>query len=204
MEATNQLLNLPFATLVALGLGYIGYRVAYVGHDGAHGPTDVIFISLVFAAIAKGVMMLAPNLPYPMALLALALVFGTAAFWRVRVAPWLLSCFRSAGLSNHDRGRTVWESMLMRQNLPGVTQLRVKLKDGRELMCNDVGQFKNEPTGACLFGSDGSIAMHVTRSRDPDEEDWTVEDAVVTDPVWGREMTFIPAAEISRIRVRRK
>lgn len=201
MNDVNQLLSLPYGTLLALGLGYIGYRVAFIGHDGPHGTADIVFTSLVFAAIAKLVLLTAPAHPLLMTLPAIGAVIAAAVFWRTIGAPKTLKYTRKWRISDHDRGRNVWESMLMRQDLPGVYQIRVKLKDGREVMCDDTTPFFEKPLGANLFGPDGSVALYVTRSRTAGQ-DWHVETATDAGKL-GAEMTFIPASEISWVKIRR-
>lgn len=201
METIAQLLNLPFATLSVLGSGYIGYRLSCIGHDGPHGPVDVVFMSLVFAAIAKAVMLLHGSSVILAAIPAFAAVFLAALFWRALLSPFLQRQFRNAGLIDHDRGRNVWESMIMRTDLHVPRQLVVTLKNGRQLMCEDLKDFKSAPLGPCLLGPDGSIGIYVTSITSKNTGEW--EDADAQDDGCGPAMTFIPAAEIERVRIRR-
>ncbi|MCZ5584059.1 hypothetical protein O5621_03670 [Escherichia coli] len=46
------LLNLPWATLVTLTSGYIGYFIANVGLKDHHKPIEVTFSSLIFGLTA--------------------------------------------------------------------------------------------------------------------------------------------------------
>lgn len=202
MESIVELLNLPFGTLVVLGSGYIGYRLAYIGHDGPHGPADVVFISLSFAALAKAVMLIHGGSHILASIPAFAAVFLSALLWRLVLSPFFQERFRSSGMIDHDRGRNVWESMLMRTHLNVPTQVIVTLKNGRQLMCDDTQDFVSEPLGPCLFGPDGSVSLYVTAITSKDLTEW--ENADASDDGCGSAMTFIPAGEIERVRIRRR
>lgn len=200
MEPVTSLLNLPFATLSALGAGYLAYRLAFVGRDGAHGAVDAVFITTVFAALAKLPSLYPSSSPVSAAIVGLIAALASAAVWRKFGATFVYEQLRRARISEHDRGRNVWESMLAR-DLPPPAQLRVKLKDGTDLMCDRLADFNDAPMGPCLLGPDGSLAFYVTATRKPGEQ-WTNADADTLDPHWGRAITFIPAAEIARTRIR--
>lgn len=197
------LLLLPLETLVVLGSGYLGYRIAYIGHDGPHGPADVVFLSFAFAAIAKATAMLAgPWGHLGLAAGPIAAILAAVA-WRIWGGPLTFHVLRRFGVSDHDRGRDVWESMLMRR-LKDPTRIVVVLKDGRQLMSDDISQFRNLPLGPCLFGPDGSVALYVTDTRKSSDEDWVDLDiGSATSPSWGYAMTFVPASEIARVRIMR-
>lgn len=204
MESLAQLLNLPFDTLAVLACGYIGYRVAFVGHDGPHSPIDVVFSSLIFAALAKAAMIFHGPPSVLAAIPAFGSVFVSALLWRMWFAPMMQESFRKRGISDHDRGRTVWETMLMRKlNCP--TQMVVDLKDGSSLMCDDLKRFEDNPLGPCLLGPDGSVAIYVTAHRDANADNFIQHECeYVSDPNWGSMMTFIPASEIAQVRMRRR
>lgn len=46
------LINLPWATLVTLASGYIGYFIANVGLKDQHKPIDITFSTLIFGLFA--------------------------------------------------------------------------------------------------------------------------------------------------------
>lgn len=203
MESLAQLLNLPFATLSVLACGYVGYRIAFIGHDGPHTAVDVVFISLAFAALAKAVMVLHGGEAILAAIPAFGVVFLAALAWRL----WLSPCWQAqallTGLIDHDRGRNVWESMLMRK-IRGPTRILVTLKTGQQFLCDDVSKFCAAPLGPCLLGSDGSVAMYVTSTRSSNLEDWIEVTPYSADSDdWGYDMTFISASEIQRVRIMR-
>lgn len=203
MDTLANLLALPFGTLAVLAIGYLGYRVAYVGHDGPHTSVDVVFISLVFSSVAKAIFVLHGPPDILASLPALGATFIAACLWRSILSPHWWKWMRDAGISNHDRGRTVWETMIMR-NLNAPTQIFVSLKSGRQLLCDDVRPFDNAPLGPCIFGPDGSIALYVTASRPKSTANWIeLTPYDLAKPGWGFDMTFIPAAEIERVRIMR-
>lgn len=49
----QSILDLPVGTIAVLAAGYIGYRIAYQGKDHGHKSVDVLFISMVFAFVAR-------------------------------------------------------------------------------------------------------------------------------------------------------
>lgn len=203
MEPVSQLLTLPLDTLAVLAFGYIGYRIAFVGHDGPHRPIDTVFSTTIFAFLAKAAMIFHGPPSVLAAFPAFGSVFVAALLWRMWLAPMMQTSFRNRGIIDHDRGRSVWETMLMRKlNCP--TQMVVDLKDGSSLMCDDLNRFKSDPLGPCLLGPDGSVAIYVTSHRNDNADEFTPhDDRYISDPTWGSMMTFIPASEIAQVRMRR-
>lgn len=199
-----QLLGLPYTTLAVLASGYIGYRLSYIGHDGPHTGVDTVFISLAFAALAKAVMLLHGGSPILASIPAFAVVFISAFIWRLVLNPFLQRSFRGTGLIDHDRGRSAWESMLMRADLKVPTRLIVYLKSGSRLMCDDLRRFQSAPLGPCLFGPDGSVALYVTDIRKQGEASWQSEAPFDPENLWfGYNFTQLPATEIERVVVTR-
>lgn len=212
MEQVKLLLDLPFDVLAMLAAGYLSYRLAYIGRDVHHSPIDVTFISLIFAALTKLYAILiaqaldAAERPLQAELnflIAAVIAIASAAVWRRWGQRWTFDALRASKISDHDGQPDVWHSMLARQ-LKGPTRLVVCLKNGTDLMCEQLARFNEAPMGPCLFGSDGSIAMYVTDVRKAGAEEW--EEVAPYDPdfaIWGYEMSFIPASEIARIDVSR-
>ena len=200
MTDVASLLALPFEPMASLACGYLGYRIAFVGHDGPHSTVDVVFISLVFAAIAKAVMLVHGDPAIPASIPAFGAVFIAAVGWRLWLSPWLQRRFRSHGVNDHDRGRTAWESMLMRVGLKMPVQLIVVLKNGTELMCADAVEFLDAPLGPCLLGPDGSVGMYVTDLAEKGQDEWTEVDAAADGS--GLAMTFVAASEIERVKIK--
>ncbi len=204
MNDVISLLALPFSTLAALGCGYVGYRLAFTGRNGAHGAVDVVFLSLCFAAIAKAVMY-----PFPGgwlilgSLLSVVVVAAAACIWRVAAADLVFGRLRAWGVSDHDGARSAWASMLARR-LRSPMRLVVKLTHGGSLMCNDLRPVSQAPRGPCLFGEDGSVALYVTDMMSANDNSWTeCRPCDHERPGWGYEMSFIPASQIARVDITR-
>jgi len=202
MDGVVNLIELPLPTLVVLGMGYVGYRVAYSGHDGPHGPADILFLSLVFAAVTKACLVVFGEGAVGL-IVSIMASLGAAVVWRMFGAPWSYASFRWAGISDHDRGRSVWESMLMRRLKPP-TRLVIWLKDGGRLMCSDLEPFYGAPMGPCMFGPDGSVGLYITDVWEAGDSEWTELSPFDPEkPNWGYNMTIVPASEIARVQVRR-
>ena len=199
MTEVERMLTLPLPTLVVLAAGYMGYRLAYVGRDATHGALDTAFLSLVFAALAQGIMTAAP-LPSSGAMAtALTATLGAALVWRRWGDGMVQKLLRRTGFSISDRHVTAWDSLRTNPDLRP-TQIMVELKDGKTLMCDRLSDFDARPTNACRLGADGSVAMYVTDVFRPGSEDW--EKCSPIDPAWGGLITYIPAGEIALLEVR--
>ena len=197
------LLVLPISTLIVLAAGYMAYRVAFVGHDGAHTTADIVFLSFTFSAIASVILWLFGTWFVIGAPVSTGITLAAAVLWRTRIHPWLWQKLRSNGISDHDRGRNVWESMLMRP-LNAPTRLVVTLKSGRQLMCADARSFDFAPLGPCLLGPDGSVALYVTDERQDATKPWNLRKPYEAENMpGGYEMTYVPAAEIARVAITR-
>lgn len=195
MNETLALLDLPVQTLVVLAAGYLGYRLAYTGHDEAHGPADVVFISLFFAAIARATIAFAGAGPLGL-VGAVAAALGTAAAWRSGLATWLWRLTGRAGINSADRTRTALGSVLATS--PVMTQIVVRKRDGSVLMSSPLHRFDNSPIRSCVLGADGSVALYVTAFRSKDGE-WQDVEAEVCG--WGRRLTIVPADQIAEIEI---
>lgn len=203
MNELSSLLNLPFDTLFLVAVGYLSYRVAYIGRGAGRSGIETVFLSAVFAMLAKAITLglLAARLPewlnYAVTVPA---VVALALAWRRWLQELLFRLQRRLGINEHDGFTGVWDSMLSRP-LPPITQIVVRLKSGRQLMSDDVARFSKSPLGPCLLGEDGSIAIYVTHVINDREVGW-----VETEPVhaeWGESMTYIRADQISEVEIRR-
>ncbi|MBW6506176.1 MAG: hypothetical protein K0B00_05415 [Rhodobacteraceae bacterium] len=201
MTDAQILLNLPLETLVVLVCGYLGYRIAYTGKDASHSAVDVVFMSLAFSLVAKGGLVLgnltAAGLGFPAAVMCALLA---ASLWRSSGERLTRQALRWANISNSDRTQTAWERISTDASLRP-SQLIVRRRDGRLLMCERLADFEKEPLGPCIYGSDGSVALFVTHERGPEDADW-VETPDPADDRWGRLIACIPAAEIAAIYLR--
>lgn len=202
MNDIASLLTLPFDTLFVVAAGYLGFRAAYVGRGAGRSTVDTLFLSAVFGLLAKSIVLALAGtastwLRYPGAVLV---VLGVAFLWRAWLQEAVFRILRRLKINDHDGFSSVWESMLARP-LPVVSQVVVRLKSGRHVMCDNTVLYQDYPLGPFLFGEDGSVALYVTHVRTDPAEGW-VEQSPVIDG-WGNSMTFIRADEISDVEVRR-
>ena len=197
-----KLLDLPITTMAPLAAGYVGYRLSFIGRNSAHKATDVIFLTLAFAVAAKFEMLavsayIGELAATPLAFLMAAIV---AVGWRTKGDNLTREWLRQRMISDHDGQPNVWQSMLARQ-LPGPSQVVVRLKGGNQYMCAYLSKFEKAPLGPCLFGEDGSVALYVTHHMPKDADDWIEMDPSRSPRSY--DMTFIPAAEITSVDVTR-
>lgn len=201
MTDLPDLLTLPLDTIAVLAAGYLGYRLAYAGKDARHAGIDTLFMSLVYALVAKlalhGLTLLA--IPHLIAIpVAVAAALLVAAVWRKWGERVVFRSLRGMGISTSDRSTTAWENLRVKPGFAPTTYL-VQKADGTLLMCQTPENFAHLRDGPCILGSDGSIALFVTHRRLPGCLDWEGRD--VFDPVLGYAMTYVPASQIVEIRV---
>lgn len=208
MDQVKAFLDLPVGTLALLAIGYIGYRLAYVGRDKPHKAADTVFLSLVWAAIAKSVsatvLAETPNLnPAWVFTISAGTAIALAIFWRVLGQEAVFKLFRWSRLLDHDGQISAWDTLLARG--PGqYSRLLVKQKDGTALLSDDLGRFSDYPLGPCVLGADGSIGLYITDIMRADEAEWTSRQPADENEAhadFRYTMTFIPASEISQIQI---
>jgi hypothetical protein len=203
MNEIATLLSLPFDTLFVVAVGYLGFRAAYIGRGAGNNAIDTLFLSAVFGLIAKATVVglttwpVSNGIAYPASILV---TLSLAYAWRGFAQELVFKLLRWLRINDHDGFSNVWQSMLARP-LPVVSQVVVRLKSGRHVMCDNTVLYQDYPLGPVLFGEDGSVALYVTHVRTDPVEGW-VEQSPVIDG-WGNSMTFIRADEISDVSVRR-
>ncbi len=198
-----KLLTLPWVTLLTLAAGYMGYFVAHVGIRDHHKTVDVTFNTLVFGFCAAFVYQLLRYAEFNIlaasgAAAVLAVLVG--ALWRACLRPVFYNIMQSTNVSYADDIPTAWLNLFSETSVVG-TQLIVKLKDGRTLMCEDLHRFRDEPNGPFRFGAKGDILMYVTDQKVGYA--WSSVEDVFWDE-WGSEITYIPASEVAQVNFRRK
>lgn len=200
----QELLNLPWQTLLTLASGYAGYFIANTGVREHHKTIDVAFSSLVFGFFAAFIYELTMRGEIGI-LAASGLAFAAAVLagglWRRWGRGWLRSALRLSKVSDADDLPSAWHSLF---DVKGIraTQLSVQLKDGTWLQCDELERFENAPGGACVFGGTGDLLLYVTDIREPGKE--SQPNTYVDDPNWGFEVTYLPASVISRVDFRRR
>lgn len=204
MTDLTDLLTLPLDTIAVLAAGYLGYRLAYTGKDAGHSAVDTVFLSLVYAVVAKLVLQSALLLPQvlrsfvlPLAIIAAVLLAGIWRKWGEKGVSKTL-CW--LGVSQSDRHNSAWGSILANDNL-GLTTLVVRKTDGSQVRCWPLVDFAKERFGPCILGQDGSVALFITHFRPASEPAWIDDDPRAGQS--GTAMTFIPATQISEIEFHR-
>lgn len=199
------LINLPWATLVTLASGYIGYFIANVGLKDHHKPIDITFSTLIFglfAAMVYQAFVWAGWGEYLAALLAVAYAFANGAWWRKYGRKWMYKFLRDHDISWSDGTSSAWQQMFDHIDYR-VTEFYVIMKDGSGLLSRLPGDFEDLPAGPFALGNSGDIILYATHHSPADSEEWIKYDDVV-DSSWGALATYIPAEQIARIDIRRR
>ena len=197
----EKFLNLPWEIQLALGSGYVAYRLAYLGIRYHHKAIDVTFRTIAFGLCATGVLKLVPeNYGWvrPVAAITAAVLAGV--LWRLSLADAVQRLIRKLNLSWSDETPSAWSCITQHNRRVFCSQLTVQLDDDRWLFCNDTRPFANAPFGPCIFGPDGDVALYVTHKCDPDGE--IVPAETIRDPYHGDEMTYVPASRVRKISMR--
>ncbi|MFI8017642.1 hypothetical protein ACIF2R_01525 [Serratia marcescens] len=198
----SSLLNLPWATLVTLASGYIGYFIANVGLKDQHKTVDVTFSTLVFgllsalaydAAIHFGIYMATST--------AVVIALASGALWRKYGRKSLYWTLRRSDVSWSDSTNSAWQQMFGHTDYR-VYEVTVYLKSGTVLLSRNVAQFEGLPNGPCTFGNQGDIIIYVTHRRLASTPGWK-EDKAVNNEIYGAAATYIPVDQISRLEIRR-
>jgi len=203
-ENINSLLALPLETLAMLVAGYLGYRLAYIGRDESHRGTDVVFLSLVFALLARAAMGVGAAIGAPEWAgigAGIAVALAGAALWRRWGQEGAFRLLRSAKVSMADGHRTALQSVIKRESI-SISQIMVRRADGVGMMCDDASRFVDTPTGPYWFGEDGSIALYVTHQRGAGENEWEDISDQTRDADWGDLITIIPADKVAMVELR--
>lgn len=207
------LLEQSFDLMAVLASGYISYRIAYADKDSSHAAVDVVFTSLVFAAISKMGMsaalysfsaygISAAGMTYMAAVSGLFVSVAAASCWRAFGERWTFEALRRLGVSSSDRHRNVMHTIIARQQDPGPSSLFVRCADGSRLLCERLADFEKLPFGPCLLGTDGSVALYVTHRKPSANGEWEADqDVADTAPDWGRELTYLPAPQVVEVRL---
>lgn len=197
----------PIWVQVALGGGYLGYLVAYLGIRAHHKQADIAFLTMAFgliATLAFGVC--EPVIGYVLASIAAVLASVMAGvFWRVLGRRGVRGAMRFGRISFVDDDHSAWETVFADTN-HDVSQVRVDMDDGTQLFCEDLSKFANAAIRPVIVGNDGSVAMYVThvyrRGQNGDEIETPRSDVISRD--WGDRMTLIPASRIKALELRFK
>lgn len=191
---------------LAIGGGYLAYITAYVGIRAHHTQTDIAFLTIAFGLVATATAFFMGPLNWPnVAVIPLCLIASVIAglFWRKYLRWGVRKALRWMRVSFADDDPSVF-AVLASDTRNQVTQVTVSLDDGRELLCDSTGKFRDAPLEPFIFGSDGSVAMYVTHvyALDANGVEGEKVNEGVRDPNFGDNMTFIPAGSIKHLDVR--
>ncbi|GDO99200.1 hypothetical protein [Escherichia coli] len=198
------LLNLPWATLVTLTSGYIGYFIANVGLKDHHKSIEVTFTTLIFGLLSmmvyQAVMWAGLNSWFatPPALLC-AFIYG--ALWRRYGRKWMYRFLWSNNISWSDDTSSAWQAMFDQTDFC-VSEVIVILRDGSGMMSRLPGNFKEWPNGPFTLGNKGDMVLYVTHTSPSGSNEWEEFEGVVNKH-WGALATYIPAEQIARVEIRR-
>lgn len=200
---TSDFFNLSLALQTALGAGYLSYMLAYSGRRQGQAQSDVVFISLVFAAIAMIVFDLVGGWfeGWQAALVSAGSALAAALFWRALLRRCWQKIAKRLRISQDDGISLGWTGFLEYLDIEKVRQISVRLKDGRELYCSEVDSYGSAHPTKLYLGADGGVGLVVEEIH---HKDGTVEDrriGLVADG-WGTRTTYIHASEIVSIEVR--
>ena len=203
------LFDLPWRILLALGGGYLGYALAYMGIRSHHKDIDVAFITFVFALITLTTTNIAFSMgvPHPAAAgaIALLIVLVMAAIWRMWGMRITQNLIMSLGISRATDMPTGWHSLFMTDHLE-YTSLAVYLDDGARLLCKDTSQYKDRAMPPLTLGPDGSILMYVSDVKVPKADgsfDDKPQNSTLND-TYGDRITYIPSGKIRRVLIRQR
>lgn len=202
METT--LLNLPWQIQLSLASGYAAYLMANAGNREHHQPVDVAFSTLLFGLFATLIYNtqlgwgIEGYLPIISAFIGTLLV---GSVWRKFGRPVSSALLRAAGISISNDDPTALATLFSNTGFD-VTQISVRMDDGRWLHCADTRRFADSPHGPCVIGPAGDVAVYLTDMHGTDGALKPVEDG--RDTNHGDLLTYIPASRVSQINLRFK
>ncbi|EAA6041255.1 hypothetical protein CE665_20050 [Salmonella enterica subsp. enterica serovar Poona] len=198
------LINLPWATLVTLASGYIGYFIANVGLKDHHKPIDVTFSTLIFglfAAMVYQAFIWVGCGEYFAAFPAVVYAFANGAWWRKYGRKWMYKFLRDHDISWSDSTSSAWQQMFGHTDYR-VTEVYIILKDGSGLLSRLPGNYEGLPNGPFTLGDKGDVVLYVTHRSPANSDEWEKYNNAVDSP-WGALASWVPADQIARIDIRR-
>ena len=194
---------LPLGAQIALGGGYLGQYVAFVGLRRSTSAIELTMRSLAFgiaALLAFGILRDLGAPVWASTILAVASSVAVGALWRRWGMDWANQLLKRLKITSDDGIPDAWTALIQSGDL-NIMELSVHTKDGRVLY------HEREAYGSALmdgmyFGSDGSIIMVVVEEELPDGTMETRERVDAAE--WGVRQTYIPADQIARVNFRSK
>ncbi|HDX0966005.1 TPA: DUF6338 family protein [Salmonella enterica subsp. enterica serovar Reading] len=201
------LIDLPWATLVTLASGYIGYFIANVGLKDHHKAIDITFATLVFSLLPTlGYTLISmictnPFTAYASTASAVVIAVVTGALWRICGRKWMYGILRTLNISWSDSTSSAWQRMFDQRGYY-VSQIYVTLKNGTMLLSEAPGNFEGLPCGSFVLGNEKDILLYVTHEKAPGSIGWVKCKDVILEE-WGALSTYIPRDQIVRVDIRR-
>ncbi|EBN8057064.1 hypothetical protein D0662_08955 [Salmonella enterica] len=198
------LINLPWATLVTLASGYIGYFIANVGLKDHHKPIDITFSTLIFglfAAMVYQAFIWKGYGEYLATFTAVTAALISGACWRKYLRKLMYLILRKLDISWSDSTSSAWQRMFDQRGYY-VSQVYVTLKNGTVLLSEAPGNFEGLPCGAFVLGNEKDILLYVTHEKAPGSIEWVKCKDVILEE-WGALSTYIPKDQIARVDIRR-
>ena len=198
------LMGLSWATLVTIASGYSGYYIANVGLRDHHKAIEITFASLVFGFFSTAAYLLTQMLGGGVILatvLAFLVGMSLGAAWSKFGRKLLTRLLREHRVSHSDEMPSALQNVFAETGTD-MHRLSVQMTDGTWLVCERMDQFKDAPNGPAVIGRHGDVLLYVTHRRKPNGEYEAIDDVDLPD--WGQEATYVPAAHVRRIDMRRK
>lgn len=203
----DALLKLPWQVQIIFVGGYLGYVVAYNGRRSSHKAMDSLAIILCFGGISLisfNVMQayfsaLPPIKSAVSAFAAMGTAVVAAVLWRRYIRDVAQTLIRWSSKSEEDGLSTGWETLIQTQGL-NYSQINVTLTNGTILESFPLGDFNHLPNGPCILGGDGSVALYVTHIQESNSDRRDANKLTSED---GARITFVPAAQIREVDLRR-
>lgn len=202
MDDVKSLLELPTSTLIPIAMGYVGYKISYIGRDTSLKTVDIILICAVFGFISRIAFEFSIAQEFKVWVqyfAALVSVVSASIVWRKWLSKYSIRLLRAGNVSNSDGQITAWETLRLATD-DRVIQLVVRKNNGSALMCSNLKNFVDDPHGPALLGADGSIVLYADKFRSSPDQDWEDRDAVRNN--WGAAVTYVPAAQVNEVELR--
>lgn len=205
MDAAAALVALPWNTLLTIVAGYVGYYVANVGAREHHSAIDIALSSASFGLLAIAFYNLAFDrlgaTEFSASASALIMAALLGLVWRKVGRKLAYRLLRVSDATHSDDLPSAWVALTSLTDVT-VSQLKVRMTDGRWLMCSDLHAFASSPNGPCVLGGKGDVLMYVTDTK-PDDDSAFAPVPNLHHEGWGTQITYIPADKVDQIILRR-
>lgn len=194
----QHLVDLPIHVLMALSLGYIGYKAFSIGYDSHHKTYDTVFLILVFSLptfVVRDIWSEFGTIILGLIALPLTVILALVARWAL---PSLQEIPKKLKLTTENFRPTTWHAIVYDKR-NSFSIVAVQLIDGSWLE-SDLRKLPEKlPHYPCDFDPDGNVALYVTEVTDPTG----VVREIPSNEVWetdaGAGITFIPKSQITRV-----